>query len=483
MTPLPDSPHLRAAGRKIPVPFRVRIRSGDGEAELVCNRVLRVLPKKRLVCAGAWRGGEAVAKFFLDPRGGNRHRDREERGANALAKAGIPTPECLFTGTAEPGGIPVLGFRRLSRATDLSTAWARAADNAERIRILSLAVTAMADLHAAGLVHTDPHLENFLIRGEDLFLIDGEAIVPKRRERPLSVNAALKNLGLLFAQVYPVFDALAPEVFRVYVEKRGWPAEKRLFTRLTKEIHSQRNTRKQKYLRKTLRECSAFVCRRTRNRFTVCDRDFATPAMAAFLADPDPVMARGRMLKNGNTATVVRVTVDGRDLVVKRYNIKNRRHALNRAFRAGRARISWKNAHRLRILGIPTPKPVALVERRWGPLRSVAYFVTEFVEGTNARRIFHRVGADKTGDLAAEFGRLYRRLARARISHGDAKATNYIRAGEDLFIVDLDAMREHRSTAAFRRAFRKDLDRFMRNWADLPETGRAFRKEIDKLRP
>ena len=82
----------------------------------------------------------------------------------------------------------------------------------------------------------------------------------------------------------------------------------------------------------------------------------------------------------------------------------------------------------------------------------------------------------------ARFGQLFQELAEACISHGDSKATNYIVAGNGLYITDLDAMREHRFKGRFRRAFTRDLVRFMQNWADLPEVSSMFREEIDKTR-
>ncbi|MBW1746795.1 MAG: hypothetical protein JRJ25_11240 [Deltaproteobacteria bacterium] len=89
------------------------------------------------------------------------------------------------------------------------------------------------------------------------------------------------------------------------------------------------------------------------------------------IADPDSVIDSSRLLKEGNSSTVALAEVNGKLLVIKRYNIKNFIHALKRYLRNTRAWTSWRNAHRLELLGIPTPKPIAFLERRWGPFRSV----------------------------------------------------------------------------------------------------------------
>ena len=170
--------------------------------------------------------------------------------------------------------------------------------------------------------------------------------------------------------------------------------------------------------------------------------------------------------------------------MVKRYNIKNLRHRLRRCIRPSRAWTSWQNAHRLSfILGIPTPKPIMLIENRWGPFRSTAYFISEYIEGSDIYNLFHSNG---TRDIRQEgiielTGTLLQMLADASISHGDFKATNFIVSNRKLFVIDLDAMREHQFRWRFRRAFRRDLKRFRQNWTDSPIIDKLFLNQINKL--
>src|SRR5690606_11131714 len=84
-------------------------------------------------------------------------------------------------------------------------------------------------------------------------------------------------------------------------------------------------------------------------------------------------------LKSGNTCTVALAEINGRKMVVKRYNIKSFCHRLGRLWRSSRAADSWVNAHRLLMYGISTPTPVALLEQRFGPLRGRAYFIAEYI--------------------------------------------------------------------------------------------------------
>ncbi len=484
MGPIVDCRYLRSAGRDVAVPFRLNITCDGRSNELVCSMVLRVLPEKRLVCFGEWNGEQVVAKLFLDRHGAKRRCSREKKGVNALRDADVQTPPLLFTGVLQPDGTPILLFRRILDAKNVMDAWEETKDDDRRRELLARLVTVIAHQHEAGIKQDDLHLRNFLLTGRDIYTIDGATIDAGQIGKLLPEAKSLRNLGQVFAQLYPRFDFLVPGAFQVYAEKRGWPIRHDLKARLIKEVRNRRNCRRSDYLKKVYRECSAFVCQRTWGSFMVCNRDFHNEAMTGFLADPDSMIDERSLLKDGNTSTVALVEVGGHRMAVKRYNIKNTRHAFKRCLRPSRAWVSWRNAHRLSLLGIRTPMPIALLEKRWGPFRSKAYFIAEYVEGVDAYHLLHSdeaEGIDKE-NVAKLFGELLRSLAGAHISHGDFKATNFLVADKELFLVDLDAMREHRFRWRFRLAFGRDCERLMKNWQGMTELTRIFRAQLTALK-
>ncbi|MDY6972153.1 MAG: lipopolysaccharide kinase InaA family protein [Thermodesulfobacteriota bacterium] len=444
---------------------------------------MRVLPGKRLVCLGEWNAHQVVAKFFLDASCAKRHSAREENGAKALKQANIKAPDLLFKGLLEPDNTPVLGFRQIFPVLDFAEVWLQSDSIAERGEYLCRVAAAIADQHEAGLKQNDPHPGNFLLAGEDIYTIDSDKIESRQSGKPLSQTKSLRNLGLFLAQFHPQFERLIPNALQAYAEKRLWSVDHGLCLRLLKEVRCQRNRRKTKYLKKIYRESSPFVCRKSWSRFMVCDRKFYEEGMIDFLINPDLVIEESRLLKRGNTSTVALACIDGKYLVIKRYNIKSAWHAIRRCFRPSRAWISWRNSHRLVFLGIRTAKPIAFVEKRWGPFRSKAYFVTEYVDGLDLRSLFHSDGQQKTDKetLARQFKELFQLLANASISHGDCKTTNFIAARDGLSILDLDAMREHRLKWRAYSALRGDLERLMQNWEDLPEVENTLRKELKGL--
>jgi tRNA A-37 threonylcarbamoyl transferase component Bud32 len=217
-------------------------------------------------------------------------------------------------------------------------------------------------------------------------------------------------------------------------------------------------------------------------KITVSRRDQAGTNLTQILEDPDAFMARGTLLKDGNSSTVVRVQGEHCDWVVKRYNIKSFWHWLSHCLRNTRAWISWGNAHRLKISGIATPQAIAVIEKRFGPLRFTGYYVSEFIAGPHAEAFFRDdTLADKERQQAARsFVELFELLRKLGIRHGDCKATNFLLRDFVPWILDLDAMSECRSGARSEGLFRNDRERFMRNWQELPELQQWFDEHLPK---
>ncbi len=380
--PAVDSTRLFSAGRDIKTPFQAFLYSGYDGMGIRCTRVLRSLPGKRLVCSGEKNSEKIVAKFFLNPRKGKKHCLREEQGICALNEAGISTPELVFKGSADPAGNqPVLVFRLLERAINYTDAWQQAETDACRVGLLKNLATVIAKIHSAGLIHNDAHSGNFMVSGNTLYAVDGASVDIHHRGKPLSRVKSIKNLAAVFAQFQSRFGALIFEAFSGYIEKRGWTENSGVVDFLARQIRIQRSKREKKHLKKIYRESSAQVCSKAWGHFMLCKRDCYTPDMARFLGDPDSYISEGKILKAGKSSTVALVKADRHILVVKRYNIKNFWHAISRCPRPSRAWRSWENAHRLSMIEIATPRPGALLEKRWGPFRSRAYFITEYAAG------------------------------------------------------------------------------------------------------
>lgn len=481
---LPDTPVTAAALLQLdrqPGPFVLAL---DGQAAAAarvdCHEVVRTLPGKRLVCRGIWQGRCVYTKVYL---GSDKYWQAERRGLQALHEHAIAAPVVLHAGTADHGALHVIVLAAIEPAQTLLQAWEQASDEAVRIQLLGLALSTIAAHHQAGLEQGDIHLNNFLLSDERLYTLDGGGI-RSPGDGELSLRRSRDNLARFFAQLYPRFDALIDAVLPGYISQRGWPAGRLSGTLLLRRVRLFRRRRLRHFLKKTFRECSAFRCRQSWRSYQVCDRALASPALLALLADPDASLqqADARYLKQGNTCTLWMITVGGRQLVVKRYNIKSFAHRISRAVRRTRAATAWKNAHRLGMYGILGARPVALCEQRFGPLRGKAWLITDYVSGDDITRLCRqpRPDRDTCNRVVSGMSSLLAQLAACRISHGDMKGTNFIQSAQGIATIDLDAMREHRSDTVFRRRQRRDLQRFMRNWQQCPEIAAQFEESLQR---
>lgn len=434
---------LREAGRQPALPFELALPDGGW---LTFTSVLRLLPGRRLAGLAVWRGQTVFAKLFFGKEAA-RHGERERAGLSAMQAAGLPTPAVRFAAPVADGGYLVL-----SDYLDGAVALDDRPLTPSELQLLLPALVLLGRMHAAGLIHRDLHPGNFLRHGDRLLLIDGDGV-----HGGAAAAERQDNLALFLAQLKPDWDPLHGELLAAY----GQPVEA---ARLAQAVATSRQRRLRHFLAKTVRDCSQFAVQRDFRRFTAVLRD-EQALLQAVLADPDAAMAAGRLLKDGGTCTVAAIEVAGRTLVVKRYNLKNWRHALSRAWRPSRAWHSWQAAHRLDFYGIATPRPLALIEERLGPLRGRAFLITEHCPGDNLLSCLDPVDEPAPIQQRA-LSRLFVTLHALRITHGDLKATNLLWHDGQVVLIDLDALLEHRGESGFHRAWQRDRARLLRNWPD-----------------
>ncbi|MXX29525.1 MAG: hypothetical protein F4Z45_07450 [Gammaproteobacteria bacterium] len=430
---------LMRLGRDVEVPFSIAL---DGEPCRV-HRIFRLLPGRRLTALGHWRGRDLVVKLFMGA-GAARYCARERRGVERLAASGTPTPELLGDALAAPDGRALL-FDYLPDARPLAAGEAEGAMNAVRL---------LAGLHGHGFTHGDPHLANFIRSGGKLWVVDGDGVGRLWRQGEV---AELRALAEFLAQHPPTLDARLEKLLAGYADSRNWAADADRMRRAKRLVATARRRRVRRYLAKTERPCTEFhTASNWRWRCLVKQawRSDAVLLAEAFARDPEGGLKNAEVIKDGNSATVFRLKLGGLPVVVKRYNIKSLSHRIRRWFKR-RALTAWRNGHRLALLAIPTAEPLALVERRWGPLTGRCYLVM----------------ADKGDlDLAAEAGTqgwlpgrldqvtaLLAQLKAAELGHGDTKASNFLVHDGRVHLIDLDALSPRRDPAA-------DVTRFLDNF-------------------
>lgn len=445
-----------------------------------CEDVVRVVPKKRLVCQG-WLNGKLVyAKIFMGKKA-HHYALRDKAGVEALKKARIVTPELLLAHAIDDGTY-ILIYAAIKGAQDAEQVW-RSLEGGSRLVFLQKLVQTVAQHHQAGLMQTDLYFKNFLVQktadyGEKIYTLDGDGI---RRLSPFfKKRQKLHNLATLFSKMDVLDDVWIADLYGQYCVQLGMktsPEAEAEIRCLTQRIRY--HLTKAYAAKKVFRTCTDVKVTRSFNAYSAVENAFKTEDFSIARLDL-ALVKRDQNLKNGNTCTIARAQVGEASVVIKRYNIKNFWHGLNRAFRVSRAAKSWANAHWLIMSGIETPKPVALVEARLGRLRRQAYFVSEYISGPDVSQYFN-VATDKA--LAArKVAALFYKLYFLRISHGDCKASNIRMVNGEPALIDLDGMHACAvnwfSKIWFEHNHVKDLKRFMKNWSSNEEITSLLKQAI-----
>lgn len=455
-----NSQNLVEVGRELKTPFEVELILGGETKAAQCVQVLRLVPERRVVVKMLVGEQAYLGKIFI---GTNKEKylKRERSGIEALQEASVSTAKIKGEAQLADGGADVLLLDFLPDVRHLSALIVEKSGNGPDY--LTLAVSMMATLHEQGLQHEDCHLNNFLISDDALHLVDGDAVKPLKEPKQA---AAIENLALFFVQLPLSLSGRFPQLFSGYCSLRGWRLDE-LLPVFEKQIRSQRSTRQRRFLNKVFRDCTQFKVTKTWSRFVAMDRQSETVELVNLIENPDGYIESGKCLKDGNSATVALVELNGQPFVLKRYNIKSFGHWLSRCWRPSRAWLSWHNAQFLRFYDIDTPKPLAMVEQRCGFLRGKAYFITEYLGAEDVLGYVQKMAAQPAilEGLAVRFASLFGLMKLLRFSHGDLKATNFLLKNDVLSVIDLDSMRVHASDEDLSNALEKDKQRFIKNWA------------------
>ncbi len=471
---LVDTAVLRDAGRNLQGPFAVTLEGGQ---TLVVRRILRILPGKRVVGEGTISGQSVLAKLFVSKGGASkRHWQCEKQGIESLRRADLPTPELVHSGRIEGGGYALL-TRFIHDADSLINVWPSLGDQPHShpniYPLVDKVLRLLARMHQSGLVQDDLHFGNFLLAQNKLFVIDGDTV--QDFGRPLVGAEVAKNIARLVAQLPASWDRHLVRLLGSYEAVCG--GADLSVDDLRTEVGKERKRRLNDYLAKCARDCTLFYFEKDMLRIVSAWRA-ALPAIRSVLNAPDAALEGGVRLKSCRTCTVARVDAKDSAFILKRYNLKSLAHAMFRAWRPSRAWHAWQAGNMLDFLGVPTPKPVAVIEERFGLLRRRAFLLTAYCDGRN---LLDHLSADSIPGQAEREAIIdvFNSLFEQRISHGDMKASNLIWSEGRLVLIDLDAMVRHVSDAAFRRAWRRDRNRMLANW---PEAS-VLRKWLDEILP
>lgn len=226
-------------------------------------------------------------------------------------------------------------------------------------------------------------------------------------------------------------------------------------------------------------------------RRLVCDSRLASTVVDQLWNNPDEFLEAGQIVMQDDFGAAARVPIQPPTSggpfqtaavgLLKRFNLRGVTHMLTRLLLFTRGSRSWTYGRELRAAGINTPRPLAMVEDRVGPLRLRSFVLTESAEGTPLPEFLATttLSSVELDQLAGQFARIWHRLGELRLVHGAMHASNFLVTKDQcLQLINLDGMWRHWFDATFLHRRDRDWLRFMSAWRDQPEIGAAFRAAV-----
>lgn len=458
------------AGEFSPCEIRLPV-VGGGEKVYQAEKNLRLLPGRRMTVLARGDDKRYVIKIFPHRSHAQREYADEVAGYDLLHNASIDVPARIYQGEAEDE-ISIIVYQYLERARTLQEVFAQKPKSRAGEKMLARFMQQIARLHKNGFIHKDPHLGNFMVKGDVISVLDLAAIREYRNP-----HRADENLALFIAQ-FPMSWQIEDSCIDSYLEALLGGPDRVRRGEIRTLVKQKQAWRERHVLKKVFRECTQFHVRSMFMGRLIVDRDYINSGLIERITEPASVFEGDdvELLKDGNSSTVARIRCQQRDYVVKRYNVKNPLHRIKLLLRESRASRSWRNAHLLQLRGFRTPRPVAMLECMKGCHRGVSMFVMEYMPGTPSDVFFRQTELlpEVKRDVAIAMLDLLAELHRESIIHGDVKSTNFLINEGQPVLLDLDAMQVCRTKSGMDRKMPGEIERFRQNWEQDAEAKQLF---------
>ena len=195
-----------------------------------------------------------------------------------------------------------------------------------------------------------------------------------------------------------------------------------------------------------------------------------------FLNDESILISEGEVIKNEKGHLIVKIKIMDRDFVVKKYRIKNIFHGISRLIKKTRALNSWLMIYWLNAVGIRTAKPILLYEENGVLGARSSFLITEEIEG---KRLDEATDQNTNLDLVvARIESFFKRMNWIKVSHGDAKTSNFFINQKGLVTFDLDSSKRRKLNFFHNKAISKDKNRILKS---LEKNDQAYLKLARRL--
>ncbi len=319
----------------------------------------------------------------------------------------------------------------LSEATGTGASFIEEDEKSRETRsIVELAMTVRA-FQDAGLFHQDLHGGNFLWEGDSLFLTD---LHRTKIMGTLSLDQKLWNLAHLFHSLRAGWGEREQLQFldRYFDGVSDGPKKKEI---LFERIHPlmDRLLRKQwrSRTKRCLKQSGEFMVQKEKGVRYFRRRDFSMDRLKRML-DEHQNLVRKRpscLVKNSPEVHVSILKDEGERVSLKQFCYPHFWGRVKEYFRRSKGLKAWAAANGLRVRGIPTLKPLALVEKKsWMGLRESFLFMEASAGDLEMDRYVLKEfgGLKRKRFFIKTFARWLDGLHRMSVYHKDMKTCNIL---------------------------------------------------------
>jgi tRNA A-37 threonylcarbamoyl transferase component Bud32 len=283
----------------------------------------------------------------------------------------------------------------------------------------------------AGLFHQDLHAGNFLWEGASLFLTD---LHHAKMVKLLSLNKRLWNLSHLFHSLRSMWDEREQLQFLDhYFNEMPDESQKReiLFQKIYPIMDRLQRRQWRSRTKRCLKESTEFTIQKEKGIHTFRRRDFPMDRLERVMEDHrDLIKKKPSCLVKHSPEVIVSILNDaGEKICLKQFCYPHVWGRFKEHLRRSKGLKSWIAANGMRSRGLPTLKPLALVERKsWSGLEESTLFMEALTNDLEMDRYMLKGFADlnKKRLFIKTFAHWLGGLHKMSLYHRDMKTCNIL---------------------------------------------------------
>ena len=368
---------------------------------------------------------ESLKYLFFPTKG-----EKEFFIASQLERRDLPLPKPLGWMKRVRRGL-VRESYFLSEAIGTGVSFIEDVEKSKEPHSLSELAKTVKKFQDAGLFHQDLHAGNFLWKGASLFLTDYHHT---KMVKPLSLNKRLWNLSHLFHSLRSMWgEKERLQFLDQYFDEMSDESEKReiLFQKIYPVMDRLQRRQWRSRTKRCLKESTEFTIQKEKGIRTFRRRDFPMDRLERVMeGHRDLIREKPSCLVKHSPEVIVSILNDaGEKICLKQFCYPHVWGRLKEHFRRSKGLNAWVAANGMRSRGLPTLKPLALVERKgWSGVEESTLFMEALANDLEMDRYILKGFADlnKKRFFIKTFAAWLGGLHKMNLYHKDMKTCNIL---------------------------------------------------------